>query len=323
MRHSFLAVCSLLVITSFGWAGAESCFNARKHDFGATPRGSQLTHYFPFTNNSRETLTIGSLRVSCGCVVASAPVAHIKPGESSYITAQMDTRKFIGHKVVTIYVDFIAPQREEVTLLVKANGRDDFSIYPESLAFGNERKGSTAKASIQATFRSGIQVDGVKCDSDLVKVESKRLKRTGAEATWEITATLGPDLPVGRWRTDVWLQTNSTELAAVRVPLSVEISAAVTASPEVLELGEVRVGDSVEQNVLIRGDKPFKIKSIRGAEPLVQVSGIDADAKKVHVLKFAFKPSAAGEIKRSVGIVIEDGDEPAVTIPLQARAIKD
>ena len=28
-----------------------------------------------------ETMTISALRVSCGCVVASAPVAHIKPGE--------------------------------------------------------------------------------------------------------------------------------------------------------------------------------------------------------------------------------------------------
>ena len=194
MNRHILTTCALLSISSLVLAGPE--FEGRTHDFGSTPRGPMLTHYFQFTNNTKETLTIGSLRVSCGCVVASAPFAHIKPGESSYITAQMDTRRFAGQKAVTIYVGFVAPRHEELTLLVKANGRDDISINPESLAFGSQRKGSTATATAQVTFRSdpGLKIESVKCDSSHVKGEAKLLKSNGIEVTYEIKATMDADL---------------------------------------------------------------------------------------------------------------------------------
>lgn len=323
MNRHLLTACAFLSISSLVHAGPD--FEGRTHDFGATPRGPMLTHYFQFTNNSKETLTIGSLRVSCGCVLATAPVAHIKPGESSYITAQMDTRRFVGHKAVTVYVGFIAPRHEEVTLQVKANGRDDITIYPEALAFGSQRKGTTATTTAQVTFRSdpGLKIESVKCDSSHVKGDAKLLKSNGFEVTYEIKATMDANLAPGRWRSDVWLQTNSREFGTVRIPLSVEVTAPVTASPESLQLGEVKVGDSVEQNVMLRGDKPFKIKSVRGAEPMLTISGIDSESKKVHVLKIAYKATTSGEIKQTLAILTEDGDEPIITIPFQAKAVKE
>lgn len=320
-----LLLAAIVGIASPAWAGLETAFETRTHDFGVTPRGPMLTHYFTIKNNSSESMTISGLRVSCGCVVASTPVATIKAGESSYITIQMDTRRFTGQKDVTVFVTFSAPRREEVTLLVKANGRDDLSIYPESLAFGNQKKGAAAKASVQVTFRSDPQwkIDEVKCDSEHVKAEAKLIKREGYEVTYEVTATVGPDLPVGRWRSDVWLHTSNAALAKVRVPLSVDVTAAVTASPGIVDLGEVRVGDSVEQNVMIRADKPFKIKSVRGADSLVQVSGIAAEAKSVHIIRLTYKPGTPGEVKQALAIVADSDEEPIVTIPFHARAIKD
>ena len=325
MHRYILSACVVAGCTSVGWAGAETFFEERTHDFGTTPRGPVLTHYFNFTNSGKETLTINALRVSCGCVTASAPAARIKPGESSYITIQMDTRRFSGPKAVTIYVQCATPRYEEIALQVKANGRDDFSIYPESLAFGSVRKGSATTASVRVTFvgDANWKIDDVKSESNYVKVESKLLKRNGAEVSFEVTATLQPDLPPGKWQTNVWLHTNNAEVARAQIPLSVDVHAAVTASPESVQLGEVKIGDSVEQNVLIRGDKPFKIKAVRGGEPIVQVSGIDSEAKKIHVLKIEFKPTAAAEVSRAIAIITDGGEEPAVTILLRAKAVKD
>ena len=74
---------------------------------------------------------------------------------------------------------------------------------------------------------------------------------------------------------------------------------------------------------MLRADKPFKIKSVRGAEPMLKISGIDAEAKKVHVLKIAYKAMNPGEVKQALAIITEEGDEPIITIPFQARAVKD
>ena len=323
-RHN-LVLMVLLGSATTSWAGAESFFEERIHDFGATPRGPLLVHYFRFTNSSKETATISNVRVSCGCVTASAPSAQIKPGESSYITAQMDSRRFTGAKAVTIYVLFTAPVHEEISLQVQANGRDDFSVSPETIAFGQVAKGAEAKASVQVTFIGdpSWQITEAKSDSNYIKPVVKLVKRNGAEVTYEITGNLRSDLPVGKWYTDIWLQTSSPSISKVRIPLTVDINAAVSATPAAILFGDVKVGDTNEQNVLVRGDKPFRIKGVKGNDSLVNVSGIGTEAKAVHVLRFTFKPSASGEVNRAVAIMTDDGEEPAVTIPIRGKGVKE
>ena len=323
-RHSFVLF-ALLGMTSASWAVAETYFQERVHDFGATPRGPQLLHYFRFTNSGKDTLTISNVRVSCGCVTASAPVTQVKPGESSYITAQMDSRRFSGHKAVTIYVQFSAPRFEEISLQVQANGRDDFSMYPETMAFGGVRKGSEPKASVQVTLvgEPGWQVEEVTADSNYVKPTAKLIKRDGNEVTYEIAASLRPDLPVGKWYTDVWMKTNSAALNKVRIPITVDVNASVTVSPVALMLGDVKVGDAVEQNVLVKSDKPFKIKAVKGSDTQIKISGVNDDARAVHVLKITFTPNAQGNVSKAISIITDDGDESAVSIPVRATATKD
>jgi hypothetical protein len=323
-RHN-LAFVVLLGVASASWAGTESYFEERVHDFGATPRGPLLVHYFHFTNSGKETLTISNVRVSCGCVTASAPVTQVKPGDSSYITAQMDSRRFSGSKSVTVYVQFTSPRFDEISLQVQANGRDDFTMHTGTMAFGQITRGNTPKASVQVTLLGDAdwRVTEVKPDSNFVKPTAKLIKRNGAEVTYEITATLRPDLPVGKWYTDIWLQTSNPSLSKVRVPLTVDVNAALSATPSVLQFGDVKVGASSEQNVVVRGEKPFRIKSVRGSDPMVKVSTINSESKAVHMLRIAFKPEKEGEVLRNVSILTDDGDEPAVTIPVRGKGISD
>jgi hypothetical protein len=322
-RHS-LIVLILLGSASLGRAGADGYFEERVHDFGATPRGPLLVHYFRYTNTGKETLAISNVRVSCGCVTASSPVTYVKPGESSYITAQMDSRRFSGAKAVTIYVQFSAPQFEEVTLQVRANGRDDFAMYPDALAFGSVRKGNAPSSSVQVTLTGDPNWDikEVTADSNYVKPAAKLLKRNGAEVTFEVSANLRPDLPVGKWYTDIWIHTSNPALSKVRIPLTVDVNAPVVATPAALALGEVKSGASVEQNVLVKGDKPFRIKAVKGSDAQVSVSGAGGEAKAVHVLKFTIKPGGPGEVNKAVSIITDDGEE-AITIPVRATVVKE
>jgi hypothetical protein len=210
-------------------------------------------------------------------------------------------------------------------MVVQANGRDDFSMYPESMAFGQVTKGGTPKSTIQVTLvgEPNWTITELKPESNYVKPVAKLIKRNGAEVTYEITASLRSDLPVGKWYTDIWLQTNSPNLAKVRIPLTVDVNAPVSATPSVIQLGDVKVGGSAEQNVLVKGEKPFRIKAVKGGESLLKVSGIDREAKAVHVLRFTFKPEKSGEINRAVSIVTDDSEEPAVTIPVHGKGVNE
>jgi hypothetical protein len=324
MFRNNLALVALLGLTSIGWAGPESFFDERVHDFGATPRGPQLVHYFRFTNNSKETVTISNVRVSCGCTSASAAVTQVKAGESSYITASMDSRRFSGVKAVTVYVDFMTPRFEEVTLQVQANGRDDFTMTPDSIAIGTIRKGANAKGSIQVTLVGdrNWEIKEAKADSNYVQPAAKLVARTATEVTYEISASLRPDLPVGKWYTDLWLTTNNGALAKFRVPLTVDVEAVVTATPAAAMLGEIKLGDTSEQNIKLKSDKPFTIKTVLGTDEVVSVSGVGNEAKVIHVLKVQVKPKQIGDVSRKLSVVIDNGAE-TLTIPISATSVKE
>jgi len=321
-RHNLLLV-ALLGFASQASAGADAYFEQKSHDFGATPRGPLLVHYFRFTNSGKETLTIGGIRVSCGCVTSSAPVNTVKPGESSYITAQMDTRRY--GKPVTVYVTFTQPHYEEVSLLVSADVRGDLQITPESIAFGNIKRGAEASASVQVTLTGdpNWEVKEAKADSNYVKPAAKLVKRNGAEVTYEISASLRNDLPVGKWYTDVWLTTSNPSLQKVRVPLHVDVTAPVTVTPASLSLGDIKVGDDVEQNVLVKGDKPFKITSIKGADGIVAVNEPSAEAKAIHIIRVKVRPTASGDIAKDLQVVTDGADGGTVSIPIRGRATKE
>ena len=325
MFRTILSVLSALCLTmSIHAAGAESYFDERGKDFGIVPRGPMLVHYFKVTNTTKETVTISTLGVSCGCVTATAPLSTIKPGESTSLTVTMDTRRFTGPKAVTVYVRFSAPRYEEVTLLMQANGRDDFSMTPDTLVFGTIRRGSEPKASVQVSFLSdpNFTIKDPTAESNFVKPEVTQIKRNGPEVVYEISAKLRPELPVGKWFTDVWVQTSNPSMPKLRIPLTVEVQPSIAVSPTGVQFNDVKVGGKAEQKVLVRAEKPFKILEIKGAEDGVKVESKLGEAKTVHILNFTYEPSKPGEMNKTLKI-ITDGGESEVLIPVRALAIKE
>src|SRR5438067_7655323 len=93
MSRYALAVAALLGSTALAVAGPSDMFEEKVMDFGVTPRGPVLVHYFRFTNTSNQPLIVGQPRVSCGCTSAAIMKNQIAPGETSAVVAYMDTRR--------------------------------------------------------------------------------------------------------------------------------------------------------------------------------------------------------------------------------------
>jgi Protein of unknown function (DUF1573) len=322
VRHATVLLVMLGVV-SIGRGAAESYFAEKSHDFGPMPRGALLVHQFQFTNKGKEPLLIVRVRATCTCLIATAPAQRIKPGETASINVQMDTRRFAGPKTETIYVNFKEPQVEEVALRIQANAREEFSMSSDKIAFGRIRVGTGAKTSVQATLAGDPkwEITEVKSESDYVSATAKLLRRAGNEVTFEIAATLRPDLPPGQWHTEIWLRTNNTDVAKVRVPVSVEITSPFNASVTDVDFGDVKVGDAAVKNVLFRGEKAFRIKEIKGSDGVVEVGGKGGDAKMVHVLKVTFKPGKAGDVNRTIELIADEEKAPPVTITVTGKGV--
>src|SRR5262249_40155651 len=153
--------------------------------------------------------------VSCNrCSSAQLLKQDLQPGEETAVIVNMDTRNFSGVKTITVYVTFDRPQFEEVRLWVQANARDDISVSPDSMAFGTIKRGPEPTSSATVTFlgNPGYQITEAQSESNYVQTNIKELSRTGSEVSYQITAKLRGDAPVGKWYTDVWLKTNSAAM---------------------------------------------------------------------------------------------------------------
>ena len=75
-----------------------------RYDFGVLPRGLQPEYHFPIVNTSNAPLQLLSVRVSCGCMKASVNKEQLKPNEEGKLSISLDTRRFVGEKVMSIYL---------------------------------------------------------------------------------------------------------------------------------------------------------------------------------------------------------------------------
>jgi hypothetical protein len=289
---------------AFASSWADGLFDELSRDFGTVPRGTVLTHPFRLVNNTKNLVRISHVRVSCGCTSAHALQTTLKPGEETAILAQMDTRRFYSTKMVTVYVQFDQPNFEEVRLWVQANSRDDISVVPDSLTFGRIKRGVSPTSSVTVSFVGGGQyeITGATCDSNYIQTSYKLTRREGGDVVYELSAKIRADAPAGRWFTDVWLKTNNPSIPRIRVPLTVEIEAAVTASPGSIILGQIKAGTESERKLILRGVQPFRITGITGTDDVVTVRETNSESQTVHVLTVTLRPSIPGDLHRMIRI---------------------
>jgi hypothetical protein len=319
---------SLVVLAGLWAAGpalsapwADALFEEFSKDFGSVPRGPTLSHPFRVYNNTRGPVNISSVRVSCGCVSAQALKGHLEPGESTHIVASMDTTRFTGLKTVTIYVQFDRPAFEEVRLWVQANGRNDFTVTPDTLAFGQIKRGGMPTVSVLLAFygASDTAITEVRCESNYIQPTVQEVKRLDSEVSYQLTARLRSDAPVGKWYTDVWLKTNNPGMPQIRVPLTVEIESALSISPEVVTLGSIKVQAESERRIIVRGIKPFKITQVLGTDNQLSVRDNTPQAKPVHVLTVKLKPNQAGELSRTLRVLTDLAEDNKVEFHVNAQ----
>jgi hypothetical protein len=311
MFRQSIALCVALSAASLVHANYETMFDEVNRDFGSVPRGQLMKHQFRFVNNTGQQLQIGNVRVSCGCTQARAVLTTVAPGQETYIDAQMDTRRFQGTKTVTIFVTFVAPRVEEVRLWVTANSRDEILFTPESLAFGKINTGKTPSTSMSIDFvGTTTRITEMKPESNYIQVNMQETKKPTGEFSYKLDASVRKDIPAGRWYTDVWLTTNNPQLPKLRIPVTVEVEATLTASPSKVSLGTVQAGMETERKVILRGVEPFKIAEVLGTDAELSVREPANESRAVHVLTVTLKPSKVGEFSRTLKIRtnLKDGD---------------
>ena len=319
-RYSFALLVGASMLSPVGAADSlASLFDTQVHDFGNVPVGPMLHHAFTVKNTTKQTLKVANLRVSCGCVTPSASTMVIAPGETATVNAQMDSRRFVGAKSVTIFVLFTQPAVEEIRLEVKAFGRTDIALNPDSFAFGQMRKGTSPTTTTQITMVGNTKIMEAASESGYVQISIKEPKRTDYGLTYEITAKMRADIPVGKWYTDVWIKTDTNN--RIRVPVTVEVEAMLTVAPGNLQFDATKVGTPITKPIVVKGAQPFKIVDIKGGDGLFSAVAASTEAKVAHILRVTFNPGKEGDFTKSLQIITDLKDEGKVSFSVKGTGM--
>lgn len=331
MAGTVLAVVALLTILATGQsahAGAVDYFTETSKDFGTTPKGPVLVHSFTIRNNSKNTVTMGTPRIQCGCVSVSLQKATLAPGEETTLVAYMDTKKIPTTqlnvtKTVAVYVPFTSPVYEEVTVKVTTVARDDLFLSPDVLALGTVRKGQTPNNSVKLTMytQANWEVKEVGSTGAFVKAESKLLRRQGNEVTYEISATLDKDCPIGNWMSEVVVSSNSPGLEKFRIPVTVNVLPVLAVSPSALKFGDVTAESTPSLQVIVQAAEPFAVKDVK-SEDDVKVLTVTEGARVLHIFKVTLNSKSAGEVSRKIEIRTDSKTDPVVVVPVTANVMK-
>jgi hypothetical protein len=290
------------------------------HDFGTVPKGTTLTHRFPLTNIYAVPMQIvKDPEVSCGCTKVVRYTQKLEPRESGFVDVEMDGRRFDGAKAVTIQVRFGPKYQSTAILQVRAFARTDVQINPGQVSYGVVALGQQPVQNVEIQY-SGQQnnwqiyeVDPANAPNVKATLQRVQSGRAGV-ALYRLTVALKPEAEPGVLQDQILLKTNDTASPVVAIPVIGMVQAPLAVvQGSAVKLDPTAVGQEAVRNIMVRGNKPFKIVKVEGEGDGLTVKYLPF-ASPIQVVTVSFKPTQPGELRRKLLFTTDQKETAAVTI---------
>jgi hypothetical protein len=292
------------------------------HDFGVVSHGAQLFHRFKIKNIYAVRMEITSIAPGCGCVTAKAQKHVLDPNEETTLDVSMDARRFTGPKSVIVRVTVGPEFTSSADVQVTANSRADVVFNPGDVEFGAVDRGQAASQTVDVEYAGPLDwhiSDLVVGKDQPFEASQTETYRKPGRVGYQIKVTLKTDAPPGPIRETIFLKTNDPSCPTLPVLVTGEVQSQLSVSSSKLNMGSVHVGETVIKQVVLRGNKAFKVLGVDGMGDGVALDSELGAAASVQKLTFKCQPSQAGDFKRELKIRTDIQDDP-VTIVVEGTA---
>ena len=292
------------------------------HDFGVVPHGAQLFHQFTITNIYAVRMEITSITPGCGCVTAAASKRVLDPRESATLDVSRDGRRFTGPKSVVVRVSVGPEFTSSADVKVSATSRQDVVFNPGDVEFGAVDHGQAVSQTVDVEYAGPLDWKitelTVGKDQPFEAAPTETYRKPG-KVGYQIKVTLKADAPPGPVRETFYLKTNDPSGPTLPLLVTGEVQAVLSVSPTKVNVGSVRVGETVTKKVILRGGKAFRVLGVDGTGDGVALDSELGPAASVQTLSFKCQLSQAGDFKRVLKIKTDVQDDP-VTITVEGTA---
>jgi hypothetical protein len=329
MRLALTVVAALAI----GWAepaGAadwiDGVFPERSHEFGTVARGSKVRYSFKLINTTDREIHIVSSNPKCGCTDVRIGASSIPPGAQTVIEASIDTTRFTGYKASGLVLVLDRPEARNVNLDLTCFIKTDVSLTPGQVDFGTVNRTTEPKLELTLNYTGGQAdwaITKANTVSDHIVAELHEKGRSpGGQVSYSLTVNLKPSAPIGYFKDEVTLWTNDPSSPKIPVSVAALVQSNVTLTPSVINLGTLKVGQSIQKTIMVRSSKPFKLTAIKPGSPDLTAPPVTDQAKTLHTVVVTFKaPAKTGGYNASVEFESDLKDEPASKLTVFANIV--
>jgi hypothetical protein len=305
----------------------DTIFPEQAHDFGVVARGSTVKHSFRLVNTTNSDLHIAGWRTKCGCTDVRVGARDIPPGTQTFIEATLDTTRFQGQKTSGLTLVFDRPGYVEKDLNLSCFIRGDVLLSPGAVDFGQVQRAKVPTVTLILNYVGGQTNWGITKVDTLTPHVTARLEeidgtRTPGSVQYRLIAQLKPTVPTGYFKDEITLHTNDPSTPTIPVSVSASVQAQVSVSPSPLVLGQVRAGQVVTRDVLVRSGQPFTITQAVAKQGDVSATTGGDSPRPIHKLTVTIKaPSKPGPYYGLVELQTSVPDEPPVKVAAFATVV--
>src|SRR5262249_21601272 len=116
-------------------------------------------------------------------------------------------------------------------------------------------------------------------------------------------------------------KTNNPSMPRLRVPLTVEIEAALAIHPNTVEIGQVKAGTETDRKVIVRGIKPFRITGFAGTDNQLRIRQRSHASSTIHLLTFTMRTQQAGDVNRTIRVQTDMKSDGEIEFVTQAQVV--
>lgn len=312
-------------------------FEYETFDYGTLDQGEKVTIDFPFKNTSDRTITIESIRASCGCTTSVLEKKVYAPGEGEVIKATFDSTRRQGqnNKTITVTTDDAAQAQYKLTF----TGVVEVSLFMEEPVFqimdldqGTKFEGTTHIINFSG---NPVEFTNVAPSKEGVLVTlgepeaytDAKTKRVGERIPLNIV--IPETMGAGPLDGSIEITTNNSNVSRLSLPVRGQILGDLIANPPQVFFGNPIANTESKRRVVLSAKKGNKfvlestdLKITQGdGVPTISVEEVEApvgrpNSQAVDITLVA--PKEAGYLVGDLTLIGKLGDKPhSLVIPIK------
>lgn len=299
-------------------------FRETSHDFGTVARAAKTEYRFQFENPYNTPIHVRSVRTSCGCTTPIIETETIAPGGRGSILARFNTGTHSGARAATVTVTFDKPSFGEVQLHVKGYIRTDVVFQPGEVNFGSISQGEGKSMDVLLDYagKSTWEITHVQCDESCIEIEKEEKSRNNGRIQYAVKVRLSENAPAGPIESEIVIHTNDRNLTTVPLRLTANVMPEISILPNLFSLGDVSVGESTKQVLILKAQQPFRVLSIKSDEFEIQHGELSDQPKAFHTLPIQLRTISRegfGEAKGKIQVETDFATKPTLSIDVIYR----